>query len=321
MQLQQLEYIVKIAECGSITKAAEQLFISQPSLTKSISHLEKEYGVQIFVRKPRGIELTDDGKDFVHYAKGVLTASQVLKQRFSSLAETDGRESRLFVGAQQLDFVYQMFLEIYEQNKDKNIHYNLVETDRNSVIEQVLNGAVDLGIFVRSSADDKTFLWHTEAKKLDIQVLSRAAVYACAGPKAPFYEKDCISTREAENSTCIVLDMGPRAKEDKCFGSTQHHFNLNRVVFFNTISACESFLAETDAVLFVAKWAIGCFKNPALRFFPVGPENKNELNTVNELLLVKRAGEPIDATEQQFIQLLERYFSVERDCIKTTLNG
>ena len=121
--------------------------------TVSYTHL---YGVQIFVRKPRGIELTDDGKDFVHYAKGVLTASQVLKQRFSSLAETDGRESRLFVGAQQLDFVYQMFLEIYEQNKDKNIHYNLVETDRNSVIEQVLHGAVDLGIFVRSSADDKT---------------------------------------------------------------------------------------------------------------------------------------------------------------------
>ena len=83
--------------------------------------------------------------------------------------------------------------------------------------------------------------------------------------------------------------MGSRAKEDKCFGLTQHHFNLNRVVFFNTISACESFLAETDAVLFVAKWAIGCFKNPALRFFPV-VESKNELNTVNELLLVKRAG-------------------------------
>ncbi len=307
MQLQQLEYIIKIAECGSITKAAEQLFISQPSLTKSISHLEKEYGIQIFMRKPRGIELTDDGKDFVHYAKGVLTASNVLRKRFAPLSEEGGHESRLFVGTQQVDFIYQMFLEIYEQNRDKNIHYNLVETDRNSVIEQVLSGAVDLGIFVRSSADDKTFLWHTEAKRLDIQVLARAAVYACAGPKAPFYEKEYISTAEAESSTCIVLDMGPRAKEDKCFGSTHHHFNLNRIVFFNTISACEAFLAETDAVLFIAKWAIGCFKNPTLRFFPVLPEKKSEPAPVNELLLVRRAGEPVNPTERQFIQLLEQH--------------
>lgn len=82
MQLRQLEYIIKIAESGSITQAAEQLFISHPSLTKSILQLEQEYGIQIFVRKPRGIELTNDGKEFIHYAKAVLTATEMLNQRF-----------------------------------------------------------------------------------------------------------------------------------------------------------------------------------------------------------------------------------------------
>lgn len=307
MQLRQLEYIIKIAECGSITQAAEQLFISQPSLTKSILHLEQEYGIQIFVRKPRGIELTDDGKDFVHYAKGVLTASDVLSQRFSP--RQGKRESRLFVGTQQLDFVYQMFLEVYEQNRDQRIHYNLVETDRNSVIEQVLNGSVDLGIIVRSSADDKTFLWHTEAKKLDIQILSQAAVYVCVGPKSPFYNNEFISTSEAEHCTSIVLDMEPHAKEDRYFSSTQHHFNLDRLIFFNTVSACEYFLVETDALLFVAKWAIGCFKNPLIRFFPVLSSKSHDTMPTNELLLVKRSGEPVNPTERQFIQHLERYFA------------
>ena len=128
MQLRQLEYIIKIAESKSITQAAEQLFISQPSLTKSILQLEQEYGIQIFVRKPRGIELTSDGKEFINYAKAVLNATEMLNQRFLYLKEAE-KQSRLFVAAQQLDFVYQILLNVYEQNKDKNLHYSLTETD------------------------------------------------------------------------------------------------------------------------------------------------------------------------------------------------
>ena len=48
MQIQQLEYLMKVVECGSITRAAQQLFLSQPSLTKSISNLESEYHIKIF---------------------------------------------------------------------------------------------------------------------------------------------------------------------------------------------------------------------------------------------------------------------------------
>lgn len=54
MKMKQLEYLLKIAECGSITKASEQLFVSQPTLTKAVMNLEEEYGVQLLVRKTRG---------------------------------------------------------------------------------------------------------------------------------------------------------------------------------------------------------------------------------------------------------------------------
>ena len=61
LQIKQLEYLVKIVENGSISKAAEQLYITQPNLTKSISNLEKEYGIRLFNRKARGVELTAEG--------------------------------------------------------------------------------------------------------------------------------------------------------------------------------------------------------------------------------------------------------------------
>lgn len=310
MQLRQLEYMIKIAESGSITQAAEQLFISQPSLTKSISHLEQEYGIKLFVRKPRGIELTDDGKEFIHYAKAVLTAADVLNDRFLHPQASD-QESHLFVVTQQLDFVYRILLTVYEQNKDKNLHYTLTESDRNSVVQQVLSGQADLGILVRSNADSKTFLWHTEAKKLEIQVLAHAETYACVGPKSCFYDRASITTVEAEHSTSLVLDMGPHAIQDRYFSMTQNHFNMKRLIFFNTVSACEHFLLETDALLFVAKWTMNCFKNPLIRFFPVIPEKTMSIMPSTELLLIRRAGEPITPTEQQFIHQLKCYFGLE----------
>lgn len=141
MQMKQLEYIVKIAECGSISKAAQLLFVSQPSLTKSVMQLEQEYGIQILIRKARGVELTPEGKSFIHYARGVLTAARVLESTFSHQKHlTDTKKSRLFLASQQLDFVYDLMLKTYQLNRSKRIHYNLVETDRNAVTGLLLSG-------------------------------------------------------------------------------------------------------------------------------------------------------------------------------------
>ena len=78
MTIQQLEYLLKIVECGSITKAAQQLFLSQPSLTKSIMNLENEYGIKVFARTAKGIEITPEGKDFIYYARNIITSIYIL---------------------------------------------------------------------------------------------------------------------------------------------------------------------------------------------------------------------------------------------------
>ena len=71
MTVQQLKYILKVAEVGSITEAAKMLFISQPSLSNSIKDTEKEAGITIFHRSRTGITLTKDGaeqfSDLLHY--------------------------------------------------------------------------------------------------------------------------------------------------------------------------------------------------------------------------------------------------------------
>ncbi|MGN1329055.1 MAG: LysR family transcriptional regulator, partial [Eubacterium sp.] len=71
MTLQQLKYIIAITECGSISSAAQNLLVAQPSLSKSVSELEKEMGITIFYRNNRGVFLSDDGSKFLSYARQV----------------------------------------------------------------------------------------------------------------------------------------------------------------------------------------------------------------------------------------------------------
>lgn len=79
MTLQQLTYLVKVAECGNITEAAEQLYISQPSLSTAISNLEKEMGITAFNRTKKGVTVTRDGKELLSYARMLLRIHEAAK--------------------------------------------------------------------------------------------------------------------------------------------------------------------------------------------------------------------------------------------------
>ncbi len=69
MTLQQLTYLVTVAECGNITDAAERLFLSQPSLSAAIHNLEKEMGVTAFVRSNKGVTVTQEGEELLSFAR------------------------------------------------------------------------------------------------------------------------------------------------------------------------------------------------------------------------------------------------------------
>jgi molybdenum-dependent DNA-binding transcriptional regulator ModE len=82
MTLQQLRYIIKIVECGSITEAAKQLYITQPSLSAAVKELEKELGIEIFYRTTKGISLSADGTEFLSYARQVTEQTELMEQRY-----------------------------------------------------------------------------------------------------------------------------------------------------------------------------------------------------------------------------------------------
>ncbi len=311
MQIKQLEYLLKIVECGSITKAASELYISQPNLTKAIHQLEEEFDIKILARKPRGVDLTLDGKNFVYYAKNVVSSIQALTDNCRK--EHHSTHSRLFLAAQQLDFVYDIFVKVFLQNHDRPVHYNLVETDRNNVVHQVLNGDVNCGLFVRNNKDAKTFLWDTNAKELELHVLDQGSGYVCVGPKSPYYHRDSLTTAEAEINTQVMLDMEDAARQNLYFDNTGAKFNRDQAIFFNTIDACKRFLLQTDAVLYLSKWSRGYFDYPRFRILPLVPSRPGEEPIVNELIWTRRSNTPLNPTEKMFLNYLLEYLSTLSD--------
>ena len=82
MTLQQLHYMITIAEAGSLNRAAEILYVAQPSLTASLRELEKELGISIFNRGSHGVTLTNDGAEFLLYARQVYSQYEALLEKF-----------------------------------------------------------------------------------------------------------------------------------------------------------------------------------------------------------------------------------------------
>ena len=109
MRIQQLHYIVKIVETGSMNEVAKQLFITQPSLSNAVRDLEREMGIEIFIRNPKGITLTNDGVEFLSYARQILEQTALLEERYKS--KNTNRE--LFsVSAQHYAFVVNAFVSL-----------------------------------------------------------------------------------------------------------------------------------------------------------------------------------------------------------------
>ena len=93
------------------------------------------------------------------------------------------------------------------------------------------------------------------------------------------------------------------------------------MIFFNTVSGCEHFLLNSDAVLFVSKWTVGCFGNPAIRTIPVSLESNLPTGGINELLMVKRAGEQLNETERVFLEIVRGRFASEKNELENGLVG
>ena len=122
MTLQQLKYIVTVAEKGSISEAAKELFISQPSLTNAIKELEKQLQITIFHRTNKGIIISNEGDEFLGYARQVLQQMDLLEEKYTMGKE---RKRKFSVSTQHYSFAVNAFVDVIKLYGNKNFDFTL----------------------------------------------------------------------------------------------------------------------------------------------------------------------------------------------------
>ena len=171
MTLQQLRYITMVAEKGTISEAAKELFISQPSLTNAIRELEQEMQVTIFHRTNKGVTITAEGDEFLAYARQILDQVGLMQERYLNVNE---RNPRFSVSCQHYSFAVNAFVDVIRKFDARKYDFTLRETQTYEIIEDVAKLISEIGILYTSSQNE-TIIMKLTPNVTDITEIAKAA--------------------------------------------------------------------------------------------------------------------------------------------------
>ena len=191
MTIQQLKYIITVAETGSITEAAKKLYISQPSLSNAIKDIEKETKLTVFHRSRQGIALTKEGLEFLGYARSVVQQMELLENRFVS---NEPAKLRFGVSTQHYTFTSNAFVEMVERFGQERYEFILNETQTIQIMEDVKNRFSDLGILFISNGNKAIIRKELEDRRLQFFELFTAKPHVFLSADHPLAERKSVGS-------------------------------------------------------------------------------------------------------------------------------
>lgn len=230
MTLQQLNYVITISEIGSLNKAAEILYVSQPSLTSAIKELEKEVGIVIFNRSGKGVTLTNDGAEFLLYARQV-------HQQYESLLEKYGKSGNLKkkfgVSTQHYSFAVKAFVEMVKIFDTAEYEFAIRETKTRDVIDDVSTLKSEIGILYFSDFNRKILTKLLSANHLEFHKLIDCKAYVYLWKGHPLANLATIHFDQLSDFPCLSFEQG----ENGSFYFAEEILSTNE--YPRTIKACD----------------------------------------------------------------------------------
>jgi DNA-binding transcriptional LysR family regulator len=205
MTLQQLKYILTIVNCGSIREAAKQLYISQPSLSTAVRELEDELGIEIFVRSSRGIALTNDGIEFLSYARQIVEQTELMEQRYLNKKPA---KKLCSISTQHYAFAVQAFVALIKELDVTEYECTLRETRTYEIIEDVRNLRSEIGILYLNDFNQKVITKLLEENGLTFYPLFTAKPHVFVSASHPLAHKPIVEMEELDAYPCLMFEQG-----------------------------------------------------------------------------------------------------------------
>lgn len=205
MKLHQLKYFIEVVLSGSINEAARKLYISQPTLSKAIKELEKEVGFTLFTRTSTGIALSQDGAEFLSYARQINEQVELLESRYFNKQPSQ----QLFsVSSQHYSFVVDAFVETIHKYGGDEYQFTIRETRTYEIIDDVKNLTSEIGLLYISAFNEKVLLQLMKEKGLEFNKLFEAAPHIFISRKNPLAAKDSVTLEDLEAYPRLTFEQG-----------------------------------------------------------------------------------------------------------------
>ncbi len=207
MTLQQIHYVITISETGSMNKASERLYITQPSLTNAVKELEKEIGIVIFNRSGRGVTLTSDGAEFITYARQVYQQYEMLSERYM----LSKAKKKFGVSSQHYSFAVEAFVGMVREFGTCDYEFAIRETQTSQVIEDVKTLKSEIGVLYLSDFNRQIMTRIFQTGQLEFHSIVKCGVYAYMWNGHPLADKKSVSLEELENYPCLTFEQGDKS--------------------------------------------------------------------------------------------------------------
>ena len=252
MTLQQILYVLTVAECGSMNKASEKLYIVQPTLTSAIQELENEIGLTIFLRTRKGVIPTPEGKEFLEDIKNFYRHYSLMKQKY----EGEGDYKRKFgVSTQHYSFAVKAFTEMAKKYDMKEFDLAIRETETKKVLMDVGSLRSEIGILFMSSANRKTIEKIMKDEELEFHPLIKCRAYVYLWGQHPLAKEKTIGIEQLESYPCLSFEQ---AEEEYYFAEeilsentyprtikvTDRSTMLNLMVGLNGYTLCSGIISS-----------------------------------------------------------------------------
>ncbi|MDO5154712.1 MAG: LysR family transcriptional regulator [Eubacteriales bacterium] len=205
MTLQQLKYLVTVAEIGNITESAEHLYISQPSLTAAIHAIEKELQVTVFARSNKGVCVTREGEEVLAYARQVLEQAQLMEEKFCG---ENARNPRFSVSCQHYSFAVNAFADVVRKYESARYDFTLRETQTYEIIEDVSLGKSEIGVIYLSDKNEEVLSKVLKKHELVFEELFVASPHVFISKKHPLAKNESVTLEELEPYPYLSFEQG-----------------------------------------------------------------------------------------------------------------
>ncbi len=205
MTLQQLKYVVCVAEVGNITVAAEMLFIAQPSLTNAIKNLEEELGINIFNRNNRGVTLTEQGNIFLSYARQMLDQLDLIETKFMNKKEIKPYFS---ISCQHYSFAVNAFIDVINKFDAKTYNFTLRETQTYEIITDVKDMVSEVGVLYLSSKNEEVISKILKENDIEFELLFVAKPHVFITDNHPLAKKKAIKLEDLDEYPYLSFEQG-----------------------------------------------------------------------------------------------------------------